>query len=131
LIKYEKYAATAMANSEFKEALHYLNNLLRQCTDSMDFVAKKIEVFIQLHRLPEAIEYSTQIQNQFINNPDFLYWRGLVLIYNGSTDMGRKHVREALNKDPDNPKFQKTWKNLMKTEKVKNEASELFKAGSF
>jgi hypothetical protein len=43
--------------------------------------------------------------------------------------MGKKHVREALNKDPDNPRFQRTWKNLMKTEKVKNEASDHFKAG--
>ena len=50
-----------MNNSEYKEALHYLNNLLRHCTDSIDYVTKKIEIFIHLHRLPEAIEFSTLI----------------------------------------------------------------------
>lgn len=105
MIKYEKYVVQAMQNSEYREALHYLNNLLKVSTDSMHFVGKKIEVLIHLNRIPEAIEYSTAVQNQFINTPEFLYWRGLLLIYNGNTDMGKKYLREAVNKDPDNPKF--------------------------
>jgi len=28
-------------------------------------------------------------------------------MYNGSTEIGKKYLREAVNKDPDNPKFVK------------------------
>ena len=45
--------------------------------------------------------------------------------------MGKKYIREALNKDPDNPKFQQAWKNFMKTEKLKKEATDLFAASSY
>lgn len=45
--------------------------------------------------------------------------------------MGKKYLREALNKDPDNVNYQKAWRGLMKMEKVKKEASDAFSAGSF
>jgi len=48
-----------------------------------------------------------------------LYWRGKTLIYNGNMDMGKKYIKEALNKDPDNINFQRAWRNLNKMEKVK------------
>jgi len=35
-------------------------------------------------------------------------------MYNGTTDMGKKYIREALNKDPDNVTYQRAWRNLAK-----------------
>lgn len=81
-----------------------------------------------MDKLNEAVEFTTLIQNAYIDNPEFLYWRGLVLMYKGNTEIGKKYIREALNKDPDNPKYQKTWKNFIKNEKIKKEATDLFQA---
>ena len=60
---------------------------------------------ILLNRLQEAIDYSSKLQSQFIENPEYLYWRGKLLIYNGNQDMGKKYIKECLNKDPDNVKY--------------------------
>lgn len=46
-------------------------------------------------------------------------------------DMGKKYIRETLNKDPDNVNYQKAWRNLVKMEKVKKEATDLFTAGQY
>ena len=40
-------------------------------------------------------------------NPEFLFWRGLIFLYNNNLEMGKKFIREAVNKDPDNPRFVK------------------------
>jgi tetratricopeptide (TPR) repeat protein len=45
--------------------------------------------------------------------------------------LAKKYYREALNKDPDNTKYQKTFKNLSKMESTKNMAGEAFKLGDF
>ena len=45
--------------------------------------------------------------------------------------MGKKYIREALNGDPDNPKFQKANRNFIKAEKLKKEATDLFTAGNY
>jgi tetratricopeptide (TPR) repeat protein len=45
--------------------------------------------------------------------------------------MGKKYIREAVNKDPDNVKFVRAQKNLMKTEKMKKDAGDMFTAGNY
>ncbi len=45
------------------------------------------------------------MQNHYIDNPEYLYWRGNLLIYNANMEMGKKFIREALNKDPDNVNY--------------------------
>lgn len=68
-----------------------------------------------------AIEYTTQIQQSYIENPEYLYWRGKILIYNGNSEMGKKFIQSALSKDPDNATFAKAWRNLLKMERLKKE----------
>lgn len=46
--------------------------------------------------MTEAVQYTTKVQSQFIEHPDFLFWRGRIFLYNGQTDMGKKHIRQAL-----------------------------------
>lgn len=58
-----------------------------------------------MNRLAEALEYTTSIQTKHIENAEFLYWRGRLLVYTGHTDKGKQHFKEALSKDPDNVKF--------------------------
>ena len=101
----------------------YSNQLLTHCTDSMKMLGYRLEALVGQNKVGEAIEFTTKVQSQFIENAEFLYWRGRLLVYNGNTDKGKIYIREALNKDPDNVSFQKAWRNLLKLDKVKNEAT--------
>lgn len=115
-----------MDNKEYKECLHYLNILIRNCEDAFGFIAMKIEAHIHMNKIEEAISFTTKLQEQYLQNPDFLYWRGLLLVYNGNSDKGKQFLREAINLDPDNSKYQKAWKNLVKMEKMKKEGTHNF-----
>jgi predicted Zn-dependent protease len=83
----------------------YCNQLLNYCPDCVKFVGLKIQAMIGNNKVQEAIEYSSKLQTQFIDHPEYLYWRGKLLIYNANLDMGKKYIREALNKDPDNVNY--------------------------
>ena len=52
-----------------------------------------------------------------------------MLIYNGNTDLGRKHFMEALRLNPDYVDAQRMIKKIKSLENQKNEASDLFKEG--
>lgn len=39
--------------------------------------------------------------------------------------MGKKHLKQALNIDPDNKSYVKYWKSLQNSEKLKDQANEL------
>jgi len=71
-----------------------------------------------------AIRFTTVLQDRFIDNPEFLYWRGRILLYNGQFDMGKKHLKQALNIDPDNKVYVKFWKSLNQMEKLKEQANQ-------
>ena len=60
-MQFERFAKVALSKKEYKEALHYTNQLLNVCTDSMKFIGLKIEVFITWNKLPEALEFTTKI----------------------------------------------------------------------
>jgi hypothetical protein len=78
-----------MEKKEWKESLHYVNILIKNCEDAFVFIAMKIEAHIHLDKIEEAISFTTKLQNQHLNNPEFLYWRGLLLVYNGNSDKGK------------------------------------------
>ena len=126
LLKYENFAKVAAGKKEFREAIFYYGKILEYATDSIRHVAAKIEALIceSPGDMTNAIRYTTQIQEQFIDSADFLFWRGRVLLYNGQVDMGKKHLKQALNTDPDNKVFVKFWKNIQNSEKIKEQANE-------
>lgn len=97
----------------------------------MKIIGYKLEAMVGLNKVGEAIEFTTKIQNQYIENAEFLFWRGRLLIYNANMDKGKQYLREALNKDPDNVNFQKGWRNFTKLEKVKKEGTDAFSAGKY
>lgn len=79
--------------------------------------------------MTDPVAYTTKVQNQFITQPEFLFWRGRILLYNGQVDIGKKHIKQCLSIDPDSTKYQKYWKAIQKLEKLKIEAGEAFKNG--
>lgn len=97
----------------------------------MKMLGYKLEAMVAMNKVGEAIEYTTKMQNQFIENAEFLYWRGRLLVYNSNLDKGRQYIREALNKDPDNVVFQKGWRNLQRSEKLKAEGTYAFSNANY
>jgi tetratricopeptide (TPR) repeat protein len=90
---------------KYKDVITYNNQLLNHCTDSMKMLAYRLEALCALNKVGEAIEFTTKVQTQFVENAEFLYWRGRLLVYNGNSDKGKQYLREALNKDPDNVSY--------------------------
>lgn len=45
--------------------------------------------------------------------------------------MGKKYIREALNKDPDNVNYQRAWRNLSKMDKLKKEGTDSYQAQNY
>ena len=128
-MQYEKFAYVAYEKKEWRESIFYAGKILESCPDSMNHVTLKIESMISNNPsdMTDAIRFTTQIQEKFIDHPLFLFWRGRVLIYNGQLDMGKKHIRQALNVDPDNKLVAKFWKSMTTMEKIKDQANEEFK----
>ena len=127
LLKYESYAVKAKEQMEWREAIFYLSKILEYATDSIKHLALKIECLISENPgdMSSAIRFTTSLQEQFIDNAEFLYWRGRILLYNGQADMGKKHLKQSLNIDPDNKTFVKYWKGIQNSEKLKEQANEL------
>lgn len=126
LLKYEKFANEALAKKEFREASFYSTKLMEHCPDSIKHLSLKLESDISgnPNDMTDMIKFTTQVQERFIEFPAFLFWRGRVLLYNGQTDMGKKHIRQALSSDPDNKQIMRFWKNLQAMEKQKDQANE-------
>lgn len=101
------------------------------CVNSVKHHCMYLEALISTtpNDMTDAISFSTKIQNQFIEAPEFLFWRGRILLYNGQQDMGKKHIKQALQVDPDFKQCQQFWKNIQKAEKAKTEAAECFQRG--
>ena len=72
-----------MQDRDYKQALHYLGYLLTASPDAVRFVVLKAESLISLNRVDEAIHYTTGLQSKYINNPEYLLWRGKILIASG------------------------------------------------
>jgi len=60
----------------------------------------------------EANTYSATLMKKenLANNPRILCWRGKALIYSGADILGKKHLQQALNFDPDLKECQITLK---------------------
>lgn len=130
-IKYEEFSMKAIAKRDWHEARFYLKRILESATDSCKHTCLLLEVFVteSPNDMTDSVSYTTKVQNQFIEMPEFLFWRGRILIYNGQVDIGKKHIKQALSVDPDCAKYMKFWKGIQKADKTKESAAESFKNG--
>jgi predicted Zn-dependent protease len=90
-------AKKLIVEKKYTEAIGNVNQLLKHCTDSIKLIGAKCECLLGLNKVTAAIEYTTAIQANYIENPEYLYWRGRILTYNGNTDMGKKFIQKALS----------------------------------
>ena len=121
LLKYEGFVKRAMKSGEFREAVFYSTRLLEQCSDSVRHIKMRIKAGISHtpNELGDLIKLTYEYQQRFMESAVFLFWRGRVLLYNGQSDLAKKHIRQALQIDPDNVKVKKFWKTLSQSENLK------------
>jgi len=89
---------------------------------------------LKAYQFDEANKFSATIMKKegpLPTNPRILCWRGKCLIYIGADILGKKHFQQALNYDPDLKECQICMKNLKKSLRLKEEATEVFKAGNY
>ena len=122
-----------MKRKEYREAVFYSGRLLENCQDSIIHLKMKIKAGILYTPtdMTDLIKMTHDFQDKFIDNAVFLYWRGRVLMYNGQVDIGKKHIKQALNIDPDNTKIMRFWKSITSAENLKNSANAAFKDNMF
>lgn len=85
LFKYEGFVKAAIERKEYREAVFYSSRLIEQCPDSVRHMKMRIKSGI-LHNpndLSEIIKMTYDVQEKFMDNAVFLFWRGRVLLYNG------------------------------------------------
>ena len=85
LLKYESFVKAAMKRKEYREAVFYATRLIEQCRDSVKHMKMLIKASIlnDPNDLSGIIKQTYNVQEQFMGNPVFLFWRGRLLIYNG------------------------------------------------
>ena len=133
LLKYESFVKAAMKRKEYREAVFYATRLTEQCRDSVRHMKMLIKASIlnNPNDLSAIIKQTYNVQEQFMGNPVFLFWRGRLLLYNGQGDLGKKHIKQALQIDPDNTKVMRFWKGLTSAENMKASAGQAFKDNMF
>ena len=85
-------------------------------------------------KFEEANTYSARIQKSgedLANHPLFLMWRGKTLIYTGAEVLGKKHLQQAMQYDPDLTECMHLLKAQKKGLAAKEEAAVIFKEGRF
>ena len=131
LVKFEGFVKRALGAKDYREASFYAKRLFEQCPDSVRHIKMRIKTAIlqSPNDLGEILKLTYDVQQKFMDSAVFLFWRGRVLLYNGQADLAKKHIKQALQIDPDNTKIMRFWKGLQQAENLKNNASQAFKDG--
>ena len=130
----EKLVNNAIGEQKWDKAVTNLTQLMQDCTQSVHHICLKIECLMRDYRYDEANTFSANVMkkpNDIPNHPRILCWRGKVLIYIGADVVGKKHLTQALNFDPDLKECQQLLKLVKKGNTMKEEAAAVFKEGKY
>ena len=124
----------AIRDEAYEKAVTNLNSILKDCTFSIRHLCLKIECLCNSFQFSEANTFSAALmkrEHAICNNPMILFWRGRVLIYNGNEVLGKKHLVQAMNFDPDLKQCQAVIKSIKKAQGMKEEAAAVFKEAKY
>lgn len=102
-------AIVNMENKKYTDALMELKRGLSICPDLNELKIKQIECLAKMGHAENAIQISNSCFNDLSTNLDYLYARGLALLYNGQLEVAKKTLMEGLRLDPDNEKMQNNY----------------------
>lgn len=124
---YFKDLKLAEEKEDFEAVLRKIEMILRQCPAFESLIFTKMETLAKMNKLDDGIRLIKAYNSKYSSNPNFLYAAGLIYLYRGSNDHAIRMWREANNFDPDNTKYRNAVKNQKKAEKLKTQATTLFK----
>jgi len=75
-LKYKEYTNKALGSQDYKQALHFLAQLITACPNSLTFAVQKMQALIEQERSDECHSFATSIQHLFIEESEFMFWRG-------------------------------------------------------
>ena len=131
VVMQERVVVRHVEKNDYETAINYLDQILFECVASQEHVIKKIEYQLRSSKVAEAVAYSLQVSTtpHFKHAVNIQAWRGRVLFYSGNEPLAIKHLKAALELDPDNAMIQKSLKHIKASTVLKEKATELFKKG--
>jgi DnaJ family protein C protein 7 len=126
-------AREAMSSGEHDKALTLLNMLVDTCPGSSSIRLMRVEALLSLNRFDEAVDATSEMLKSAGGSTDakLLYLRARVLHYQGNSASAIKHLQEALRVDPDDAVSAKLLRLIKKTEALKAQGNDAFKASKW
>jgi len=120
-----------LENKRYTDALMEIKKALSICPELSIMKIRQVECLAKMGHTENAVQISNSIFNELSFNTDFLYSRGLALLYNGQTDSAKKVFMEGLRLDPDNEKCRTAFKRMNRQEDLKEKGNTEFKSGNY
>ena len=120
-----------LEKSKYTDALMEIKRALSICPDLIEMKIRQIECLTRMGHKENAIKISNSCFNDLSINPDYLFVRGLALLYNGQNEIAKKTFLEGLRLDPDNIKCRTAYKRMNRQEELKDQGNTEFKAGNY
>lgn len=122
-------ARQCIAQKDYSTALQMTSAGLRHSPESRVLNMIKAEAMANMGDLDLAYALTTKLMRDDQNDNNLLFVRARVLYLQENFASAIKHLRQALNSDPDNSKYQLEIKRLIKLDRSKEEGNKAFKAG--
>lgn len=137
-IKYnESVYNKAIDKGDYREALHYVDNILKVCSHSQHVQLKRAEALAFCLRHEEVIGIVDSILRKDVTNSEAYFIRGLSLYYQDNLDKALAHFEKALKLEPEHRKSisflkkARTFRNIKEQAKTALTKGELTKAIEF
>jgi len=118
-----------LGNNQYHKALAHTEIALKYSPDADSIKLLKAKALLGLKKPQDVVNLVTEIMRNDPNNSEALYVRGVALFYTGNAQAAIKHFRQALQGDPDNPKYRNHMKKAQQLETRKKDGNDAFSAG--
>lgn len=112
----------AIDKGDYREALHYCDNILKICTRSQSVQLKRAEALAHCLRHEEVIGIVDSILRKDGTNSEAFYIRGLSLYYQDNLEKALAHFEKALKFEPEHLKSIRQLKKARSFRSIKENA---------
>eukprot|EP01017_Pseudomicrothorax_dubius_P035733 TRINITY_DN5050_c0_g2_i1.p1 TRINITY_DN5050_c0_g2~~TRINITY_DN5050_c0_g2_i1.p1 ORF type:complete len:466 (+),score=142.45 TRINITY_DN5050_c0_g2_i1:345-1742(+) len=115
----------------YSQANFILSKIMEFAPEWKEQRYRQIELLARHGQVERALEISKNLFAEASSSPDFLYARGIALLYNGSAEQAKRMFQEALRVDPDHKKSMNAFKTMKKVEDLKEKGNNAFKNNEY
>jgi len=123
----------AAISRALKSGILHLEKLLKACPSSLEITILYLQLLVEAGELQKATKVSSTLflMKGARQNTKALYARARALLLGGNLDMAVKHLRQAMQNDPDTKICRALFKRIRSIQKVKEEGNNYFKARQY